>query len=176
MRIDAPARGRRAVSQMILASLLAGALLFASGATPALGKAPAPSRATVLQAQQLFHELGYPLGSEAHGRYGVRTRGALSYFQRKYRLPVSGYPNARTLHKMREVAAKLRGGGAQPRDLREPQPRDLVERVLPNGLPLLGIAAALALVLAALALSARRKPAQDSAAAEEKTVLVSGER
>jgi hypothetical protein len=118
-----------------------------------------PTRATVLEVQHLFQDLGYPLGDKPLGGLGVRTRGALSYFQRKYGLPVTGYPNARTIAKMQAVAASLR---SKP-GLREPPPHDLVERVLGNKLPILAIAIAIAVAIALLALSARDRPPQESA-------------
>jgi hypothetical protein len=102
--------------------------------------------------QRLLHELGYPLGKEHIGHLGVRTRGALTYFQRKYRLPITGYPSAATLARMRAVAVSLR-----PRP-RAPQaaPRDLVERFLGSDAPILTVGVVLAVLLALLALSARR--------------------
>ncbi len=120
----------------------------------ALAAHRAPSRAKVVEAQRLLHELGYPLGKERTGRLGVRTRGALSYFQRKYRLPITGYPSVATLARMRAVAASLR---PRPRP-RAPQaaPRDLVERFLGSDAPILTVGVALAVLLALLALSARR--------------------
>jgi peptidoglycan hydrolase-like protein with peptidoglycan-binding domain len=132
---------------------------------PAMGAVarPAPSRATVLQVQRLFRQLGYPLGSLPLGGFGVRTRGAISYFQHKYGLPVTGYPDTRTLAAMRGVAASLHGASSAP----PAPPHDAIERTLGNGLPVLTIAVALAAVLALLALSSRGGPDQDSASAEE---------
>ncbi|HLH14645.1 MAG TPA: peptidoglycan-binding domain-containing protein, partial [Solirubrobacteraceae bacterium] len=112
----------------------------------ARGRAGALSAATVREAQQLFRELGYPLGRERPGVLGVDTRGALSYFQRKYRLPVTGRPDASTLARMRAVAASLRGTPVA----RESSPHDLVEDVLGDGVPILGVAAALAALLGLL--------------------------
>jgi len=160
---------------MAMASLTAVVVL--ASCAPALGARERatpprhPSRATVLQVQRLFHELGYPLGSERAGVLGIRTRGALSYFQRKYALSVTGYPDPRTITLMRTVAASLRG---QP-SARAPQPRDLVERVLGARVPILTIAAALVALICALALSVRADSAQDSAAAEDSVAVASGE-
>jgi hypothetical protein len=108
---------------------------------------PGPPRSTTLTVQSLFHELGYPLGREARGHYGTQTKGAVEYFQHKYKLPVTGYPNARTVGKMQAVAFSLlsRPGGNQP------APRDLVNRLVGH-LPILPIAVALALLLCVLAL------------------------
>lgn len=135
----------------------------------------APSRATVLEAQRLFHVLGYPLGSEPAGAFGVRTRGALTYFQRKYGLPVSGYPDARTLARMRAVAASLRGTGSAGSADSSSTQHDLVERVLGEHLPIFGIAVALAALLCLLALGQRRSR-QDSATAEDSIAAGSEER
>jgi peptidoglycan hydrolase-like protein with peptidoglycan-binding domain len=121
--------------------------------------------------QHLFQQLGYPLGDKPLGGLGVRTRGALSYFQRKYGLPVTGYPDALTIAKMQAVAKSLQGSHAK----REPPPRDLVERVLGNGLPILAIAIAPAVLLALLALSARNRTSQDSATAEGTMPAASGD-
>lgn len=124
--------------------------------SPAVRTAPrAPSRATVLEVQHLFTKLGYPLGSKALGGFGPRTKGALSYFQRKYGLPVTGLPDPRTLTLMRSVAASLSGPsghGAQP------PPKDLVDRIFGDHLPLLALAVALAAILALLALNTRQRP------------------
>jgi hypothetical protein len=131
-----------------------------------------PSRATIIEVQRLFHELGYPLGTKPLGGLGVRTRGALYYFQRKYGLPVTGYPDARTIAEMQSVAASLRGSSA----VAQAPPHDLVERVLGDDLPILTIAIALAAVLCLLALSARDRPAQeDSATAEDTIIAASGD-
>jgi peptidoglycan hydrolase-like protein with peptidoglycan-binding domain len=144
---DLAPTGRRAVPKIALIALLAMAL---SGV--ALAADRTPSRAKVVEVQRLLHELGYPLGKERTGHLGVRTRGALTYFQRKYRLPITGYPSVATLARMRAVAASLR-----PRP-RAPQaaPRDLVERFLGSDAPILTVGVALAVLLALLALSARR--------------------
>lgn len=130
-----------------------------------------PSRATIIEAQRLFYELGYPLGTAAPGGLGVRTRGALSYFQRKYGLPITGHPDARTIAKMRAVAVSLRGRSA----VAQAPPRDLVERILGDGVPIFAIGIALAIVLALLALSTQRDSAQDSAATEDTIVVTSEE-
>jgi hypothetical protein len=115
---------------------------------------PRPAPATVLAVQRLFHVLGYPLGRERGGRLGVRTRGALSYFQRKYGLPITGYPDGRTVMKMRAVAASLTAAPASER----PLSRDLIDRLL-GGVPLMALGLACALGLALLALAARRSDA-----------------
>jgi Putative peptidoglycan binding domain len=112
-----------------------------------------PSPRTVLAVRRIFHVLGYPLGRECCGRLGVDTRGALSYFQHKYGLPVTGYPDARTVAEMRAVAASLRAAPAGG----VPQ-RDLVDRLL-GGVPILPLGLACALGLSLLALSARRRDA-----------------
>jgi peptidoglycan hydrolase-like protein with peptidoglycan-binding domain len=127
---------------------------LASGASAVRAHAQAgpSSSATVREAQQLFRVLGYPVRRERPGVLGTDTRGALSYFQRKYRLPVNGKPTAATLAKMRAVASALRASG---RPSASAQPHDLVEDVLGNGVPILAIAVALAAILGALALSAR---------------------
>jgi putative peptidoglycan binding protein len=147
VRLHDLARAGRCAPKIALIALLA---MAPSG--PALAAHRAPARAKVVEVQRLFHELGYPLGKERTGHMGVRTRGALSYFQRKYRLPITGYPSAATLARMQAVAASLR---ARPR---APQatPRDLVERFLGGDAPILTVGVALAILLALLALSARR--------------------
>jgi peptidoglycan hydrolase-like protein with peptidoglycan-binding domain len=110
----------------------------------------------VLEVQGLIHELDYPL---TRGRYGTRTRGAIAYFQRKYGLPVSGYPNVRTIARMRMVVSSLRGPGAAGGSGAGAQrpARDLVEGLVGN-LPVTAIALALALLMCALAPSAWRRP------------------
>jgi Putative peptidoglycan binding domain len=131
----------------------------------------APKR-TVLLAQRLFRTLGYPLGRDRPGELGVATTGALRFFQRKYGLTVSGYPTAQTLARMAAVEASLHGASsAAPAAVavtpapavparrgpysKQAPPRDLIERLLGDDLPFLGIAVVLASLLAALALSAR---------------------
>jgi hypothetical protein len=160
---------RGAVGTFALAALLglpasAGAAVQATPA-PATAAAtttqPVPSRATVLEVQLLFRELGYPLGSLPLGGLGPRTRGAISYFQRKYNLPVSGYPDPATLAAMKAVAASLHGRIAP-----QSAPHDIVERTIGDQLPVLTIAVLLAGVLTLLAVSPRRGAAQDSTAAE----------
>ncbi len=118
----------------------------------------------MLEARHLLNVLGYPLGEPAARGLGVRTRGAISYFQRKYALRVTGYPDRTTLASMRRVAASLRPAHAR----QQAPPRDLVERTLGEGTPILTIALALALVLGLLALSAGRRRAQDSPSADER--------
>ncbi len=130
-----------------------------------------PSRATIIEVQRLFRELGYPLGNAPLGGLGVHTRGALSYFQRKYGLAVTGHPDAKTIAKMQAVAASLRGRSA----VAQAPPRDLVERILGDDVPIFAIAIALAAVLALLALSTWRDSAHDSAAAEDAIVVASEE-
>ena len=106
----------------------------------------------------------------APGGLGVRTRGALSYFQRKYRLPINGHPDARTIAKMQAVVASLHGHSA----VAPSPPRDLVERVLGDNVPIFTIGIALAAILALLALSAWRDSSSsthDSAAAEDTIVV-----
>jgi cellulose synthase (UDP-forming) len=114
---------------------------------------PQPARATVLSVQRLFRVLGYPLGRERAGELGVRTRGALSYFQRKYSLPVTGYPDARTVTAMEVVAASL---SVAPASARPPPQRDLIDRLM-GGVPILGLGLVCALGLALLALATRRR-------------------
>lgn len=120
----------------------------------ALRRPRRPSRATVLTVQRLFRVLGYPLGRERRGRFGVRTKGALSYFQHKYHLPITGYPDARTVTLMRAVAASLTAAPVSA----GVSSHDLIEREL-GGAPImaLGLAFALGLVLLALATRSRRK-------------------
>jgi peptidoglycan hydrolase-like protein with peptidoglycan-binding domain len=123
---------------------------------PAASATPkAPSKTTVLEVQHLFTKLGYPLGSKALGGFGPRTKGALSYFQRKYGLPITGLPDPKTVALMRRVAASLSGAsghGAQA------PPKDLVDRIFGDHLPLLALAVALAAILALLALNTRQRP------------------
>jgi peptidoglycan hydrolase-like protein with peptidoglycan-binding domain len=157
-------RGRALVTVLVATALLSSLCGDVSAAD-----VKHPSRATVLEVQHLFQQLGYPLGNKPLGGLGVRTRGAISYFQRKYGLPATGYPDPRTIAKMQAVARSLR---ASP-GVRESSPHDLVERTLGDHLPILAIAIVLAVVLALLALSARQRPAQDSAAAEDTIPTVS---
>ncbi len=130
----------------------------ASARTPSATGAGTPSRATVLEAQRLFGELGYPLGSRPLGGFGPRTKGALRYFQRKYGLPVTGLPDARTLLLMHTVAASLKGSPSAG-GTRASQPHDAVEGVLGGDVPVLAIAVCLAALLGVLALTARERPA-----------------
>jgi hypothetical protein len=160
--------GRRAAGTLVLVVLLV-LTTCAAGELTAQASPRHPSRATIIKVQRLFHELGYPLGTKPLGGLGVRTRGALSYFQRKYGLPVTGYPDARTIAEMQSVAASLRGSSA----VAQAPPHDLVERVLGDDLPILMIAIALAAVLCLLALSAKQRSPQDSAAAEETIAVAS---
>jgi peptidoglycan hydrolase-like protein with peptidoglycan-binding domain len=117
----------------------------------------------VLETQHLLVALGYPLGNLPLGGLGPRTRGAIEYFQRKYGLPVTGTPDPGTIARMKGVVASLRGVAGP----RQAQPHDLVEETVGDRVPILTIAVGLALVLALLALSARRWRRQDSAAAED---------
>ncbi len=130
------------------------------GADPA-EVAAAPSRAKVLEVQHLFQRLGYPLGTLPLGGFGPRTQGALRYFQHKFALPVTGRPDARTLQMMRRVADSLRGAGASGHGPNSSvaAPHDLVEEMLGNGLPILGLAVVFAALLGLLAVSARERPA-----------------
>jgi peptidoglycan hydrolase-like protein with peptidoglycan-binding domain len=119
--------------------------------SPALGASHRqPSPATVSTVQRLFHVLGYPLGHERGGSFGVRTKGALSYFQRKYGLPINGYPDQRTVAEMQAVAASLTAAPASD----GPPPRDLIDRLL-GGVPIMGLGLACASGLALLAFAAR---------------------
>jgi hypothetical protein len=175
----APAtRSRRRARAALLAALALGVagVCAAPGAPPAAAATTSaaasaeqprtPPRATVVKVQLLFGVLGYPLGGEPSGRFGARTRGALSYFQRKYGLPVTGYPDARTVLAMESVASSLRGAAAA-----QAPPHDIVERTVGNGVPILPIAIALACLLALVALIAQRRSraAQDLATAAEET-------
>jgi peptidoglycan hydrolase-like protein with peptidoglycan-binding domain len=158
--------GLRVVARRVpgIAGMLAVAVLLSSSCNDTLAAdLKHPSRATVLEVQHLFQQLGYPLGDKPLGGLGVRTRGAISYFQRKYGLPVTGYPNARTITKMQAVAASLRSNHG----VKEAPPHDLVERVLGDHLPIFTIAIAIAVVLALLALSARQGSPQDSTITED---------
>jgi peptidoglycan hydrolase-like protein with peptidoglycan-binding domain len=166
---------------------LAAAALFAAAPSMATAAAPpvnaqvqaplaaagghAPSRAQVLETQHLLIGLGYPLGSSKLGGLGPRTRGAIEYFQRKYRLAVTGRPDPRTIAAMKGVLASLRGVPGKP----QAQPEDLVEEAIGSRVPILTIAVLLALVLALLALSSRSEARQDSATAEEMDPATSGE-
>jgi peptidoglycan hydrolase-like protein with peptidoglycan-binding domain len=156
------ARGRAAYRMLAalalilaLAPLLSRSTALASSASGTAAR-PQLSRAQVLRVQHLFEVLGYPLGHKRLGGFGVRTRGAVSYFQHKYGLPVTGYPDPRTLVEMRAVAASLT---AHPRSAPTSARRDLVGRVL-GGVPILplGILCALGLALLALAVD-RKRPA-----------------
>jgi hypothetical protein len=157
--------GRGAVVTVALVLTLSGACATCA---PALARQrePTPPRATVLKVQLLFGELGYPLGRERAGHFGVRTRGALTYFQRKYGLPVTGYPDRRTVLAMQSLASSLRGAAAA-----QAPPHDIVERSVGDHVPILTIAVALACVLALLALVAQRRShsSQDSASADDTT-------
>jgi peptidoglycan hydrolase-like protein with peptidoglycan-binding domain len=150
---------RCAASRVVAVALLALALAQPLGRSTAVADGapahPQLSRTQVLRVQHLFEVLGYPLGHKALGGFGVRTRGAVSYFQRKYGLPVTGYPDARTLAKMRAVAAALT---ARPRSESTAEPRDLVDRVL-GGAPILPLGILCAVALALLALAVDRKSA-----------------
>jgi cellulose synthase (UDP-forming) len=114
---------------------------------------PQPSRGTVVTVQRLFHVLGYPLDGERVGAFGVHTKGALSYFQRKYRLPVTSYPDERTVAEMQAVAASLTAAPAGTR-----AQRDLLDKLL-GGVPIVPLGLACALGLSLLALTARRRDA-----------------
>jgi peptidoglycan hydrolase-like protein with peptidoglycan-binding domain len=164
---DGP-RPRRVRLRCALARMAVASLLVSAAAGPASARgptatasppsgAPAPSRATVIEVQRLFGQLGYPLGSLPLGGLGPRTKGALRYFQRKYGLPVTGLADLHTILLMRTVAASLHGpapGGSS----RAPEAHDTVEAVLGNHVPILAIAVGLAALLALLALSARERP------------------
>lgn len=153
-----------------LALLAAASLCAAISASPAAAARPtgtvtpaagagggAPSRATVIEVQRLFAELGYPLGNMPLGGLGPRTAGALRYFQRKYGLPVTGRADPQTIRDMRSVAESLRGPTSTP--AKASRPHDAVEGVLGQHTPILAIAVALAALLALLALRAREQPA-----------------
>ncbi|HEV3046457.1 MAG TPA: peptidoglycan-binding domain-containing protein [Solirubrobacteraceae bacterium] len=162
-RAGAHARARlgalAALVVLVLALAPAGiaSARLAEGVSPrtTAAQAAAVARLAVREAQLLFRQLGYPLGRERAGVLGTDTRGALSYFQRKYGLRIDGRPTAATLAKMRAVAASLRGAGAGATGA---PPHDLVEDALGDGVPILGIAIGLALIVCALALSARERP------------------
>jgi Putative peptidoglycan binding domain len=144
----------RALRYAIVLAPLAVLCLICPVALGSSGHHPHLPRAEVLQVQGLFHVLGYPLGHERAGELGVHTRGAVSYFQHKYGLPVTGYPDPRTIAEMHAVAASLRAAPASA-----PGPRrDLVSRLLP-GVPVLALGLTCALGLVLLALATTRKPA-----------------
>ena len=156
------------LTTLVLATLAASTPADAGAASVRV----APAHAKVVEAQRLLGELGYPIGNLPLGGLGVRTRGAISYFQRKYGLPVTGLPDPWTIAAMRGVVASLRGvtGPAQS------QPRDLVERTVGDGIPILTVAVALAVVLALLAVSSHRRRDHDSAKAEDTVPAGSGDR
>ena len=89
-----------------------------------------PTRATVLEAQTLFHELGYPLGTSAPGGFGAHARAGRSRTSSASTRCRS--PATRTLARCcgcRSSPASLRG-----RRRREPAPpHDVVERTLGDG-------------------------------------------
>jgi len=63
----------------------------------------------VRELQALFDVLGYPLGREGRsGVFGVRTEGAVRYFQRKRGLPATGVVGSQTLRSLRSEARRLR--------------------------------------------------------------------
>lgn len=111
----------------------------------------------MIEAQRLFGQLGYPLGSMPLGGLGPRTKGALRYFQNKYGLPVTGLPDARTLLLMHKVAASLRM--PTPGVTHAAKRHDAVEGLLGDHVPILAIAVCLAAVLALLALTGRQRAA-----------------
>ncbi len=155
-RRRAPAGRRLALIAAICGLCAAAAPAAVFGTTPSATVTSAPSRATVVEAQRLFGQLGYPLGSKPLGGFGPRTKGALRYFQHKYGLPVTGLPDPRTLLLMRTVAASLRGPAA-PAATRASQPHDAVEGVLGGNVPILAIAVVLAAILGLLAVTARER-------------------
>jgi hypothetical protein len=142
-------------TRRVCALLAALAVLWPAGAQ-ARPRAPQLPARQIAAVQRLFDVLGYPLGHERRGLLGVRTRGAISYFQHKYGLPVSGRPDPRTIAAMRAVAASLR----PPRPAAGGRAHDLLERLLP-GVPVLGLGIGCALTLALLALAAGRKTAAE---------------
>jgi hypothetical protein len=143
-------RALRSAAAGIPVVLVLALLCASASASRARSPHRRPSLATVLTVQRLFRELGYPLGRERSGTFGVRTKGALAYFQRKYGLPVTGYPDVRTVAQMEAVAASLRAPPA-----RAPRQRDLIAELL-GGAPIMALALACALGLALLALAGRR--------------------
>ncbi len=154
---------RRPMAFRGLALIALVCALGAAGAVPTAHATPSPalrattpSRATVIEAQRLFGQLGYPLGSRPLGGFGPRTKGALRYFQRKYGLHVTGFPDPGTLLLMRTVAASLRGPAAPPATHASP-PHDAVEGVLGGNVPILVIAVVLAALLGVLAVTARER-------------------
>lgn len=77
----------------------------------------------VNRVQRLFRAIGYPLGRE-RGTFGVRTQGAVRYFQRKHGLRASGVFDARTQVAVRTelrrvLASKI---SLSASDLRSPRP------------------------------------------------------
>jgi cellulose synthase (UDP-forming) len=147
-------RATAAIVSMVLALCASALGAPRPGVRNQLHAHPRPATVTVTEVQRLFHVLGYPLGRERAGTFGVRTKGAISYFQHKYGLPVTGYPDARTVADMQALAASLSAAPTSG----GPPPRDLVDRLL-GGVSPMGLGLACALGLALLALAASRRDA-----------------
>jgi hypothetical protein len=158
--------GRWRLQGLRLWAMIAILLTFALGAgaqnAVAAHARRGPSHATVLEVQRLFGILGYPLGKERNGVYGFEMKGALHYFQTTHGLPATGYPDAKTLTRMRHAATVLRkevGPGISAAS-------DVVERALGRNPPVLPVAIGLALLLALLAVGAVRLGPQRSRSSE----------
>ncbi|HEX4466837.1 MAG TPA: peptidoglycan-binding domain-containing protein [Solirubrobacteraceae bacterium] len=145
----------------LLAAVLALTALAAPSTAYAAPTKQAPvSKATVVEVQALFGELGYPIADEHAGVLDSGTKGALSYFQHKYNLPETGQPDAPTLIMMKAVAAQLKGEKHHSAPYKAPQ--DLVERTLGKNPPVLQFAIALTGLLALLAFASGRRFSYDS--------------
>jgi hypothetical protein len=166
---------KRRSGSLVLAAMLALIAAFAAvpatvlAAGDAVAAAHKPSPATVEQVESLFGQLGYPLKPHRPGVLDVSTSGAISYFQRKYKLPVTGYPDAATITLMKAVATSLRSTAttSDRAGPREAPPQDIVERILGANPPVLPVVVGLAGALALLALSVSSRPDYDSASAED---------
>jgi hypothetical protein len=101
----------RAVTAALAVSLLA---MPAAVAQPAPAKPAEPDRQKVQAAQTLLHILGLYDGT-TNGSFGPLTRKALTDYQQKLGLPLTGMPDDRTLYALHNPAAvKACTGAAVP--------------------------------------------------------------
>ncbi len=99
---------RSALALLLIAVLAAPASAAANPLRKGDGAGIPGGSERVLQLQQLFTALGYPLGRErGSGVFGVRTEGAVRYFQSHHGLTPTGRANHRTLVLMRAQGAAL---------------------------------------------------------------------
>lgn len=107
----------RSAAAVLRQTLMGGVVLFGVAATPLTEATAEPSKADIQWAQTVLKERGFYQGRE-NGDFNDATRSALSAFQKKSSLPVTGRLDAATTAKLLEgrKASSTVGTLGAPRD------------------------------------------------------------